>query len=89
MSLGQYISNTVLLDLWQLYEIDEKQYNLWPLMEQLVMCVYNQLHMHKTARTNTHKREGVWQLRVCANMSLAVKSLSSRIKLQSVNGADK
>ena len=30
MGLGQYISNTVLLDLWQLCEIDEKQYNIGP-----------------------------------------------------------
>ena len=28
---GQYISNTELLDLWQLCEINEKQYNMGPL----------------------------------------------------------
>ena len=33
MGLGQYVSNTDLLDLWQLCEIDEKQYNMGPLME--------------------------------------------------------
>ena len=32
MGLGQCISNTVLLDLCQLCEIDEKQYNMGPLM---------------------------------------------------------
>ena len=32
MCLGQYISNTELLDLWQLCEIDEKLYNMGPLM---------------------------------------------------------
>ena len=31
MCLGQYISNTELLDLWQLCEINEKQYNMGPL----------------------------------------------------------
>ena len=31
MGLGQCISNTVLLDLLQLCEIDEKQYNMGPL----------------------------------------------------------
>ena len=31
MGLGQCISNTVLLELWQLREIDEKQYNMGPL----------------------------------------------------------
>ena len=33
MGLGQCISNTELLDLWQLCEIDEKQYNMRPLNE--------------------------------------------------------
>ena len=32
MGLGQYILNAVSADLWQLYEIDEKQYNMGPLM---------------------------------------------------------
>ena len=32
MGLEQYISNTVLLDLWQLCEIDEKRYDMGPLM---------------------------------------------------------
>ena len=31
MGFGQCILNTVLLDLWQLCEIDEKQYNMGPL----------------------------------------------------------
>ena len=31
MGLGQCISNSELLDLWQLCEIDEKQYNMGPL----------------------------------------------------------
>ena len=30
MCLGQYMSNTELLDLWQLCEINEKQYNMGP-----------------------------------------------------------
>ena len=31
MGLGQNISNTELMDLWQMCEIDEKQYNTGPL----------------------------------------------------------
>ena len=31
MGLGQYMLYTVSLDLWQLCEIDEKQYNMRPL----------------------------------------------------------
>ena len=39
MGLGQYISNTVLLDLWQLCEIDEKQYNMGPLKQVPIYSV--------------------------------------------------
>ena len=35
IGFGQCISNTELLDLWQLCEIDEKQYNVGPLIHYL------------------------------------------------------
>ena len=34
MDLGQCILNTVLLNLWQLCEIDEEQYNMGRLFQQ-------------------------------------------------------
>ena len=34
MGLGQCILNTVLLNLWQLYGIDEKQYDMGPFKNQ-------------------------------------------------------
>ena len=48
VGLGQCISNTVLLDLWQLCETDDKQYNMVPLTwllyrEVEVMVVESQL----------------------------------------------
>ena len=40
MGLGQCISNAVLLDLWQLCEIDEKQYNMGALIHFTVPLKY-------------------------------------------------
>lgn len=56
--------------------------------------VYCQLHMRETCLGQTHarqshKRWGRDSFVLLANISLAVKSLSSRIKLLSVNGRDK
>lgn len=46
-------------------------------------------HTRTCAHTSVHKRRQVWQLCVLANIRLALKSLSSRINLLSVNGTDK
>ena len=41
MGLWQYILNTVLLDLWQLCEFDEKQRNMGPLGKRKTFILHH------------------------------------------------
>ena len=55
MGLGQCISNTVLLDLWQLCEIDDKQYNMGPLKISFVSRKdWTQIPFKDSRQTNEH-----------------------------------
>ena len=57
MCLGQYISNTEFLDLWQLCEIDEKQCNMGPL--KYLCCMFH------IALITSCKRAGIESTSLC------------------------
>ena len=80
MDLGQCISNTVLLDLWQLCEIDERQYNMGP------STTSND--QYNLGRPWEYAVSKVCQANIISHNRIRYSSLAVRLDISNVIGTD-